>query len=1199
MAKRHRNQTNRPKHATSNWTTNKHSFTQSNNTFANLPNLDHNSDEVNTHLKERFSRASPHDNSSAPNVNISSYGSSFVNNDIRKYFELEKKPFTAAGSWIDKPEIPDPSEILPLQRPDLSESHALIDIDAGEHIRPHKAYGPYENNEEYLSTKYELLREDFIQPFRKMMDEFRKNPYKDEAEYNDKNIGIYDPVHITSLVFSPRGLATRVAFSLSRVKKFIRWEQSKRLITGTLVALSPTDDAFQTTCIFAVVAARPIAALQQNPPEIDLFFARPEEQEIDPTKKWVMVECRGSFFEASRHTLRALQHLMREPFPLSEHLVSVQKEVEPPSYVRDNPYMNLSSLVSMEDSASFENVNILEEWPASSSLSLDASQSKALKRMLTSKIAIVQGPPGTGKTHVSVVMMKVQRDNMCKDDSPIIITAQTNHAVDQILRHTKEFEPNFIRLGGRSKDPEIKKRTLFEVRGSNPRKKPGSQKIQATVAMRKLTNTCQMLLAPLEVGKPPLDHRILSKLGIITHEQAESLKDEGEETMGISSSDNPGILIEQWLGNRVAPCHRPSQPDDYDWSYEEEDLEFEQLQEIEAEAFARDDDDIEMLRGSVTLLSDNWSGKGGSKLTWTDIRDLLQKTSDLTTIPPIDRGAVYNFFKREVKLHLVTAVRQIATQYNETVLQRKVGLWEEDSHLLRKQRIIGCTTTGLSKYRALLASLHPRIILVEEAAETMEAPVTAACLPSLQHLIIVGDHQQLRPHTNVHSFEDEPYYLNLSLFERLVRNDVTYSTLTRQRRMIPEIRRLLTPIYEDTLKDHESVKELANRPPVEGMGGTNSFFFCHDWPESRDNNMSCYNEYEANMIVGFVDYLILNGIDAVNITLLTFYNGQRKYLIRALRNHKNFQAFTRITVVTVDSYQGEENDIVILSLVRSNRKHAIGFLSSDNRACVALSRAKRGFYIFGNAELLACESRVWAHVVDIMYKDTKVKVKSGQKRRVGYHLPLQCRKHGRKEWIQVPDDWELIHGGCLLRCGGILPCQHPCPYRCHPFGHDQVNCKMQCNRLLNCNHRCVRTCCDACTCQKCGRGTNGVQPMLKTVPSGIQPSNRLTTLSTAPNHLFSSHMTPTRFFGTFMHEGARVEDDQVLQKEAEAKYPDAFSSISSMRLTEESLSKLTVSKNAELLIDLDVGPKLSSYANAASMKSKGKTKTEVIINLID
>lgn len=137
------------------------------------------------------------------------------------------------------------------------------------------------------------------------------------------------------------------------------------------------------------------------------------------------------------------------------------------------------------------------------------------------------------------------------------------------------------------------------------------------------------------------------------------------------------------------------------------------------------------------------------------------------------------------------------------------------------------TTTGLSKYRGLIAALKPKIILVEEAAETLEAPVTIACLPALEHLILVGDHQQLRPHCQLREFENEPYYFNLSLFERMVLNGVELDTLTRQRRMIPEIRRLLEPIYGKTLKDHTSVTDVVNRPSVEGIGGGWQFFFLH------------------------------------------------------------------------------------------------------------------------------------------------------------------------------------------------------------------------------------------------------------------------------------------------------------------------------------------------------------------------------------
>lgn len=1032
-----------------------------------------------------------------------------------------------------------------------------------------------------------------------------------ESEYANQSIGIYDPVYIRSLVFSPRGLATRVAFSLSRVRKLIRWPQSKRLITGTLVALSPSDDAFQTQCIIAIVAARPLSALETNPPELDLFLARPEDQEIDPIKKWVMLECRSGFFEASRHTLLALQHLMREPFPLSEYLVDVQKKVEPPAYIQHNPYVNLNSLVMMENAVKFESVNVLEDWPASSSHSLDKSQSQALQHMLTRSLAIVQGPPGTGKTFVSIMNLKVMLENLRRDDAPIIVTAQTNHAVDQILRHVMNFEPNFIRLGGRSKDKNIKKRTLYEVRTNDPpQKQPGSQKIQATIQMRKLTSELQMLLAPLELKQSPLDHKVLLKLGIITKEQAESLELESQCTMG--TTEGSGTSMETWLGRYLEPCTRPIIPDDFDWGgYEEEDFdEVEQLQEIEAEVVSQDDDDIETLRGPVMLLSDNYTGKGDT-LTSNEIGALLQ-SSDLTTIEPRHRGAIYNYFKREVKRLLVGKCREIALHYQKTVLQRKVGLWEEDVRILREQRLIGCTTTGLSKYRPLLSALRPRVVLVEEAAETQEAYVTAACFPTLEHLILVGDHKQLRPHCQNHAFEDAPYFLNLSLFERLVQNDIDYDTLTRQRRMIPEIRRLLYSIYGDTLRDHESVKDISKRPHVEGMGGNNSFFFCHEWPESRDGNMSSVNSREADMLVGFFDYLVLNGVDSSKITVLTFYNGQRKEIIRKIRAQPNLQGVPGSQVVTVDSYQGEENDIVLLSLVRSNKNHSIGFLSSDNRACVALSRAKRGFYLFGNAELLACESGTWGSVVQIMLgSKTKVKVKAGQKRRVGYFLPLQCERHGNKTWIEEPCDWEYIKGGCDKPCVGHLPCGHRCPYTCHPFEHERVNCVQQCSRRVGCGHPCVEVCCDTCRCRICDRHTNGVKPMLKPTPKG--PRNLLldSTFQMPSNPIARLNSDKaTEEWQEYINRGVQADDDQALQKrrEQEAAFKEFVTSTkgsrcasSSARLVDISSTKETRSKNTGLLIDIDMDlgfesrQEAISYAHAASSTGKGKVE----LNLLD
>lgn len=82
--------------------------------------------------------------------------------------------------------------------------------------------------------------------------------------------------------------------------------------SGSLVALSPAKDCFKTQCVVAVIAARPLENVKKLPPEVDIFFAQPEEAEFDPHKEWIMIEARHGYYEASRHTMTALQKLSRE-----------------------------------------------------------------------------------------------------------------------------------------------------------------------------------------------------------------------------------------------------------------------------------------------------------------------------------------------------------------------------------------------------------------------------------------------------------------------------------------------------------------------------------------------------------------------------------------------------------------------------------------------------------------------------------------------------------------------------------------------------------------------------------------------------------------------------------------------------------------------------------------------------------------------
>jgi hypothetical protein len=413
-------------------------------------------------------------------------------------------------------------------------------------------------------------------------------------------------------------------------------------------------------------------------------------------------------------------------------------------------------------------------------------------------------------------------------------------------------------------------------------------------------------------------------------------------------------------------------------------------------------------------------------------------------------------------------------------------------------KVIGCTTTGLSKYRSLLSAVKARVLLIEEAAETLESNVIGGLLDTIEHLILVGDHAQLQASCTIRALENAPYHLNISMFERLINNSIRYVMLNVQRRMIRDIRKLLcidaSPFYTD-LQDHESVLDrVRNRPPVPGMGGLDTYFFDHRgrFEEATNAENSRYNLAEAQMIARFFLYLCQNGVDPSKITVLTvrcpfllgdetmeltqtqFYNGQKSVLIQELRGTPGLGKVRQFfNVFTVDSYQGEENDIVLLSLVRSNRNLSIGFLDSKNRLVVALSRARRGLYLFGNSITLAANETnedlgyqgrepLWYPLIQHMISQDRFGLDGS--------LPVTCIRHGKTTKLFNPRDFdELVNsGGCDQKCDGVLPCRHACKHTCHSRDHKELECPEACVRTLACGHGCSRKCTQKCYCAACG-----------------------------------------------------------------------------------------------------------------------------------
>ncbi|KAL3847656.1 hypothetical protein ACJMK2_018557 [Sinanodonta woodiana] len=412
----------------------------------------------------------------------------------------------------------------------------------------------------------------------------------------------------------------------------------------------------------------------------------------------------------------------------------------------------------------------------------------------------------------------------------------------------------------------------------------------------------------------------------------------------------------------------------------------------------------------------------------------------------------WRLYRRWVSLYctkLGEEIRLKEENFEEAATRYREALMQEDKAILRHATIIGMTTTGAARYQSILQEIRPRIIVVEEAAEVFEAHVVTTLNSGCEHVILIGDHKQLRPNPTVYKLAKD-YNLDLSLFERMTNNKFPFQCLQLQHRMRPEISELMHNIYSD-LKDHPCVQKFDK---IQGVA-ENFYFINHSEWEQEFGERSHSNLHEAEFIRALCKYLLLQGYQPQMITVLTMYSGQ----LYCLKNLMPKSEFDGVRVTTVDNFQGEENDIILVSLVRSNQDGDVGFLKVENRICVALSRARKGLYVIGNFELLQEKSPLWKAMVANMKRNN----------RFGPSLKLCCQNHPRTGVIEVmnaKDFQRAPEGGCNRKCEYRLRCGHVCVRFCHMYDkdHNDYQCQKPCTRdICDNGHKCKRKCYQECT----------------------------------------------------------------------------------------------------------------------------------------
>jgi len=185
------------------------------------------------------------------------------------------------------------------------------------------------------------------------------------------------------------------------------------------------------------------------------------------------------------------------------------------------------------------------------------------------------------------------------------------------------------------------------------------------------------------------------------------------------------------------------------------------------------------------------------------------------------------------------------------------------------------------------------------------------------------------------------------------------------------------------------------------------------------------------------------------------------FLIRRLLRQR--ATLQDVRLCPVDNYQGEENDIILLSLVRScssqdAKPPGIGFVRDENRICVALSRAKIGLYLVGNFQHLSRNSELWS----------RMSQKAREMVRFGESLRLTCQNHPAEAQIEArtaKDFNKAPEGGCLRQCAYRLQCGHACERVCHSYDRQHVDykCRKPCAKTLCASgHLCTRLCHETC-----------------------------------------------------------------------------------------------------------------------------------------
>ncbi|MDR3245372.1 MAG: AAA family ATPase [Prevotellaceae bacterium] len=280
--------------------------------------------------------------------------------------------------------------------------------------------------------------------------------------------------------------------------------------------------------------------------------------------------------------------------------------------------------------------------------------------------------------------------------------------------------------------------------------------------------------------------------------------------------------------------------------------------------------------------------------------------------------------------------------------------WKINTDIFDNARVIASTLVGSNN--KVLNGRHFTTLFIDEAAQALEAACWIA-IRKADRVIFAGDHCQLPP--TIKCFEAAQSGLKYTLMEKIIkRNRQTASILKVQYRMHEDIMRFSSEwFYHGEL---EAAPEVRNRTifdsdaPITWIDTSGM-----DFNEETVGEFGRINRPEANLLLEQLElYMLQIGkqrieYEQIDFGLISPYKAQVQYLRSLIKGNGAFKSIrSLISVNTVDGFQGQERDVIFISLVRANEKGDIGFLNDLRRMNVAITRARMKLVILGDAGTL-------------------------------------------------------------------------------------------------------------------------------------------------------------------------------------------------------------------------------------------------------